>query len=72
MKTLVITSGSSGVGYALVRRLVSNGHRVISLDVVAPTTQEIEFVHCDLGELQEWYRTAMAFAIRRSLPQGRV
>ena len=49
MKTVVITGVSSGVGYALVRRLVSNGHRVISLDVVAPTTHVSEFVHCDLG-----------------------
>lgn len=49
MKTLVITGGSSGVGNALVRRLVSAGHQVINLDVTAPSVAVSTFIHCDLA-----------------------
>ena len=59
MKTLVITGGSSGVGYALVRRLVGAGHQVINLDVNAPPSAVGAFVHCDLA-VESSITTALA------------
>lgn len=49
MRTLVITGGSSGVGNALVQRLVGNGHRVINLDIASPSVVLSDFIHCDLA-----------------------
>ena len=52
MKTLIVTGGSSGVGQALVHRLVSSGHDVINLDVVEPAVSAGRFLHTDLSSEQ--------------------
>ena len=59
MKTLVITGGSSGVGLALMHRLVGAGHQVINLDVTAPASAVGAFVRCDLA-VESSITTALA------------
>ncbi|MBU6270643.1 MAG: SDR family oxidoreductase [Betaproteobacteria bacterium] len=52
MGNIVVTGGSSGVGAALVRRLVQAGHQVFNLDVTEPAAPLAgqRFVRCDLGD----------------------
>lgn len=54
MKTIVVTGGSSGVGGALVPRLLEAGHSVWNLDVQAPRDGETRasFIHCDLSDVE--------------------
>lgn len=48
----VVTGGSSGVGAALVERLVSSGHTVFNLDVTASesSSSDVEYIYCDLAD----------------------
>lgn len=50
VKTTWVTGGSSGIGSAVVARLVSDGQRVGVLDLVAPERDDVDFVRCDLGD----------------------
>lgn len=47
-KTVIVTGGSSGIGLAIVERLVSEGFHVCNLDIKSSTSAE--FHHCDLRE----------------------
>jgi len=51
MKTIVVTGGSSGVGGALVARLLRAGHDVWNLDVQTPIDGEnrAHYIDCDLS-----------------------
>ena len=46
---VVVTGGSSGVGAALVARLVKAGHEVHNLDVVAPKNDGSTYMECDMS-----------------------
>src|SRR5512137_1083965 len=51
MNEIVVTGGSSGVGAALVARLLAAGHPVISLDVQPPLEAcAAQWVECNLGD----------------------
>lgn len=51
MNTIVVTGGSSGVGGALVQRLLRAGHDVWNLDVQTPIDGEnrAHYIECDLS-----------------------
>jgi NAD(P)-dependent dehydrogenase (short-subunit alcohol dehydrogenase family) len=51
MAQYVITGGSSGVGAALITRLVDSGHTVFNIDVSPPAAGSTgTFIECHLGE----------------------
>lgn len=48
-KTVVLTGGASGIGGAVLERLVAAGHEVHVLDVRSPQTEPASFQACDLS-----------------------
>ena len=51
-KIAVVTGGSSGIGYGIVKRFVANGARVISIDLSKPDDEieGVEHISCDLTD----------------------
>lgn len=47
---ILLTGAASGVGDATARRLLANGHTVISLDIKAPSAAVSAHHDCDLGD----------------------
>ena len=49
---IAVTGGSKGIGRAIVRRLIDDGHRVVNLDRVAPdaTLAGEQWVAVDLAD----------------------
>ena len=66
MGNIVVTGGSSGVGAALVQRLVHAGHQVFNLDVTEPAAPLAAqtFLRCDLGDAQAIAAAAAALPTR--------
>ena len=59
-KTAIVTGGASGIGFAVARRFLDDGARVVIADVNEDSGEraaeelkeygEVRFVHCDVGE----------------------
>jgi NAD(P)-dependent dehydrogenase (short-subunit alcohol dehydrogenase family) len=58
-KLAVVTGGSSGIGYGIVKRFVANGARVISIDLSKPESEieGVEHISCDLTDESAVART---------------
>lgn len=60
MKTILVTGGSRGIGLATIKRLLTQGHKVINISRNSPAleqdlTEEQRFIqiNCDLGQLDK-------------------
>ena len=49
----LVTGAASGIGDATVRRLVANGHQVISIDLNEPAADVTQHYRCDLSQPDE-------------------
>ena len=47
MKVAVVTGGSSGIGLAIVKNLLAQGHQAVSWDITPPK-EDIPFILCDV------------------------
>lgn len=54
MKTAVITGAAGGIGYAAVEKFVSQGYRVVAMDLAAEETARAKF--SPLGEKVHYFR----------------
>ncbi|OSZ82218.1 oxidoreductase [Chitinophagaceae bacterium IBVUCB1] len=50
MKRYLIAGASSGIGYALAKQLISNGHEVISISRTAPDLQVLQHIAYDVKD----------------------
>jgi short-subunit dehydrogenase len=50
--TVVITGASKGIGLALAKRMIDNGHIVYSFSRTAPPDPRIEHIFCDVSDKQ--------------------
>jgi len=65
---LIVTGAASGIGHAMVRAGMARGSRVLALDVqdaeqalveqTAGSPGELNFMHCDVSDPQDWARVA--------------
>lgn len=49
-KVVVVTGASSGIGLAIAKKFVENGHIVYSFSRGAPNDDSIKFIHCDVSK----------------------
>ena len=49
-KNVVVTGGSSGIGAAVIARLLNAECDVWNLDVVSDAPEQVATVHCDLAD----------------------
>ena len=61
---IAVTGGSNGIGRAIVRRLIEDGHRVVNLDRVAPdsTLAGERWIEADLSDAGETRAVAAELA----------
>jgi NAD(P)-dependent dehydrogenase (short-subunit alcohol dehydrogenase family) len=63
-RVAVVVGGSTGIGAAVVEQLLARGDVVTVVDRVAPTSNEVTYVECDLLDHDQVMSTSAA------LPQG--
>ena len=51
-RSIVVTGGASGIGAAIVSRLIDQGASVISIDLLPPKHTQAKFEACDLSSEQ--------------------
>ncbi|GAB4203152.1 MAG: SDR family oxidoreductase [Bacteroidia bacterium] len=51
-KCVIVTGGSSGIGLAVVQRLIKEGYRVVVFDIAPPkdVSDNVEFISCDVSK----------------------
>ncbi|MFN8156258.1 MAG: SDR family oxidoreductase [Candidatus Nanopelagicales bacterium] len=57
-RTAVVTGGAGGIGAAICAALLAAGHRVVSLDRVAPPVDDVDHVEVDLADARSVQRAA--------------
>lgn len=64
MKTIIITGGSSGIGFAAVQRFIANNFRVVVLDIQQPPSEieseNIDFYNTDVTNKEDVINTFSA------------
>ena len=50
-KFIVLTGGATGIGAAVVSRLLDKSCRVTVLDVAEPENSQSQFIQCDLSDI---------------------